>query len=287
MPLPLSVNRRCTADSRFPANPRGTVSTCARKQNRCDSRRYVQVCMKFSRNLRWHPQDSVMTTNVLRDDQSQVTIGNVISAALFLCLSSILSYILGLGVEYTILLAGGRCWIQLTLVGLILQDVFEAQNPWLVILMTTVLLFLGAFEVVFQRSKLTCRGLYFIVLASLVCSLIIGILGVRFAVHVGQVSWWNPAQLIPILGMLIGNAVSGISVGIGYVLDRIVDNQDQIEMDFAFGASRFEAMQPILIEAVRLAVLPSINAMSVVGLISIPGSVIHHECARQNLIFVA
>lgn len=228
-----------------------------------------------------------MTTNVLRDDQSQVTIGNVISAALFLCLSSILSYILGLGVEYTILLAGGRCWIQLTLVGLILQDVFEAQNPWLVILMTTVLLFLGAFEVVFQRSKLTCRGLYFIVLASLVCSLIIGVLGVRFAVHVGQVSWWNPAQLIPILGMLIGNAVSGISVGIGYVLDRIVDNQDQIEMDFAFGASRFEAMQPILIEAVRLAVLPSINAMSVVGLISIPGSVVHHECAGQNLIHIA
>jgi len=42
-------------------------------------------------------------------------------------------------------------------------------------------------------------------------------------------------------------------------------------MYLAFGATRFEACRPIATEALRLALLPTINQMSVIGLISIPG----------------
>lgn len=204
--------------------------------------------------------------------QAALTLWNVLFAAAFVVLASFLSHLLGLGIEGTILVAGARCWIQLTLVGYILADVFESRNPWLVALMTVTLIMLGTFEAVFQRSKRSYKGIYFVVLTSLSASLVIALLGVRFAINtMPGTEWWNPVQLIPITGMLIGNAVSGVAVGVEYVLGQVVDNQDKIEMHLAFGASRFEAMQPILIEAVKLAVIPSVNAMSVVGLISIPG----------------
>lgn len=207
-------------------------------------------------------------TDVHKDDLS---FWNVTLAASFLVLSSFLSYYLNLGIENTILIAGARCWIQLTLVGYILSDVFESRNPWLVALLTCVLTLLGTSEAVFSRSKKSYDGIFLIVLVSMSCSLVVALLGARFVINQDQEIWWEPVRLIPILGMLIGNAVSGVSVGVGYVLNQVVDNQDKIEMYLSFGASRYEAMQPLLIEAVRLAVIPSINSMSVVGLISIPG----------------
>lgn len=205
-------------------------------------------------------------------DSATLTIWNVLFAAAFVVLASVLSFALGLGIESTILVAGSRCWIQLTLVGFILNDVFESRNPWLVAFMTIILTLLGTFEAVFQRSKKTYKGIYPVVLSSLFASLVVALLGVRFAISKRPgTSWWDPVQLIPITGMLIGNAVSGVAVGVGFVLNQVIDNQDKIEMYLAFGASRFEAMQPILIEAVRTAVVPSVTSMSVVGLISIPG----------------
>jgi hypothetical protein len=50
------------------------------------------------------------------------------------------------------------------------------------------------------------------------------------------------------------------------------ENRGNIEVYLAFGASRFEACRPIAVEALRLALLPTINQMSVIGLISIPGT---------------
>lgn len=43
------------------------------------------------------------------------------------------------------------------------------------------------------------------------------------------------------------------------------ENRDKIEMYLAFGASRFEACRPIAVEGLRLALLPTINQMSVIG----------------------
>lgn len=43
------------------------------------------------------------------------------------------------------------------------------------------------------------------------------------------------------------------------------ENRDKVETYLAFGASRFEACKPIATEALRLALLPTINQMSVIG----------------------
>lgn len=49
------------------------------------------------------------------------------------------------------------------------------------------------------------------------------------------------------------------------------DNKDKVETYLALGASRFEACRPIATEALKVALTPTVNQMSVIGLISIPG----------------
>lgn len=49
------------------------------------------------------------------------------------------------------------------------------------------------------------------------------------------------------------------------------DSKDKVEMALSYGATRWEAGRPVMIEAIRLAMLPTINQMSVIGLIAIPG----------------
>ncbi len=213
-------------------------------------------------------------TYQMAEDSRPLTYWNVAVAAAFLVASSILSLILGLQLEKSILIAGIRCFIQLTIMGFILRDVFEARNPWLVLAMTLTLTLLGTFEVnhlqfqrvsidpqaVYNKAKKRFDGMFAIVLTSMLSIFIISVLGSKFALKKTH-DFWEPSTLIPIIGMLIGNAISGISVGLGFVLDQITVNTDKIELYLAFGATRWEAAAPVLVEAVRLALLPTINQM--------------------------
>lgn len=96
-----------------------------------------------------------------------------------------------------------------------------------------------------------------------------GIIGARFAMR--QNPFWIPEIFIPTMGMLLGNAMSGMAVALSSCLSSVGSRKEQIETYLAFGASRWEAGQSIAIEAVRLSMLPTINQMSVIGLIAIPG----------------
>nr|XP_018265880.1 uncharacterized protein I303_02256 [Kwoniella dejecticola CBS 10117]OBR88038.1 hypothetical protein I303_02256 [Kwoniella dejecticola CBS 10117] len=86
-----------------------------------------------------------------------------------------------------------------------------------------------------------------------------------------QSPFWQPDQYIPILGMILGNAISSIGIALNSVHKEFSENRDKIETYLAFGASRFEACKPVGKEALKLALLPVTNQLSVIGLISIPG----------------
>jgi ABC-type iron transport system FetAB permease component len=69
----------------------------------------------------------------------------------------------------------------------------------------------------------------------------------------------------------LGNTISGISVGLGVVIDELSAGANRVEKLLALGATRWEATRAPVRRAVRLAMTPLLNQMSVVGLVSIPG----------------
>lgn len=83
--------------------------------------------------------------------------------------------------------------------------------------------------------------------------------------------FWKPNQYIPIVGMLAGATVAGIVVALTLVLREVHENRDKIETYLACGASRWEACKPLAQQALLVALAPTVNQMSVIGIIAIPG----------------
>lgn len=77
---------------------------------------------------------------------SQLSWGNVGLAFSFILLDGFISTTFGLGVGSSLITAAVRCIVQLSVVALILQKVFETNNPWAVAGMACLLNFMGTAE---------------------------------------------------------------------------------------------------------------------------------------------
>jgi len=74
---------------------------------------------------------------------------------------------------------------------------------------------------------------------------------------------------VPILGMILGNAISAIGVGTNTVQKEFAENKDKIETYLAMGATRFEACKPVAVDALKLALLPTVNQLRLVHVLSV------------------
>ncbi|MED6335091.1 MAG: ABC transporter permease, partial [Planctomycetota bacterium] len=82
---------------------------------------------------------------------------------------------------------------------------------------------------------------------------------------------WEPRYLIPFLGMVLGNGLTGISLGLERCLRELDEGRVRVECLLALGATRWEASRVVAGEAVRAGMVPILNSMTVVGLVTIPG----------------
>jgi putative ABC transport system permease protein len=83
--------------------------------------------------------------------------------------------------------------------------------------------------------------------------------------------WYLPQYAIPLLGMILGNTLNGISLGLDRFGEELVGKRDQVEALLALGATRWEAARASVGRAVRTGMIPTLNTMMVVGLVSLPG----------------
>lgn len=79
------------------------------------------------------------------------------------------------------------------------------------------------------------------------------------------------AHLIPLLGMVLGNGLTGISLCLDEMTRHLDLERGRVETELALGATRWEAARGPVREAVRRGMIPVINSMMVVGIVSLPG----------------
>ncbi|KZV62390.1 hypothetical protein PENSPDRAFT_758736 [Peniophora sp. CONT] len=207
----------------------------------------------------------------LADPSPELQWLNVAIGLLFVAFNAALSHFLELGVGQCLITASARCIVQLTLVSHLLERAFRSHDPMTTVGIIAVLNVLAALETTVNKCKRRYDGMFIVVLASMLLSTVpMSYVGVRFAMGVDPLS--KPAKYIPIVGMLCGNTISKLQVSLAYVLEELSVNRDKTEAYLGFGASRLEACKPIAKAALRLALAPSINQMSVLGIISIPGT---------------
>ena len=190
-------------------------------------------------------------------------------ATLLIIAAGVVSLVLRLGVERRLAVAGLRTVIQLGLLGLILERVFALENPLLVVGLLLLMTVFAAREAVTRASR-RYRGILADAWLTMAAScFLVG--GIVTQVVVGVKPWYDPQYVIPLLGMILGNSLTGISLCLDRFMDHLETRSAEVELRIAFGATRREALAAPLRDGVRTGMIPIINSMAAAGIVSLPG----------------
>ena len=193
---------------------------------------------------------------------------------LFLCLGLIgiaivLSLWRKLHLEKQLAYGAFRSLMQLIAIGYILDIVFAIDN-WLVVLGILGVMITIASIVTRNRIDQKLKGLLPTVILSLVASSAFT-LGYIILLIVQPAKWYEPQYIIPLAGMLFGNAMNGASLAGERLLNSINQNRLEIETHLSLGATGKQAIAGYQREAIRTGLIPTLNNMVVIGLVSLPG----------------
>lgn len=202
------------------------------------------------------------TTGVIQLDAWHLAI-----AALLIVVCGAVSVALSLGLEQQLAIASVRTVVQLLLIGYVLTWVFDhaVALPLVILIMIGVASHAAIGRCGRVYPGILQRSFASLILSSLITTIIVT--GLIINVH----PWYRPQYVIPLLGMILGNSLTGISLSLDYLLDALAERRAEVEMELAQGASSWEAARGPIGAAVRRGMIPNINAMLVVGIVSLPG----------------
>jgi putative ABC transport system permease protein len=192
-------------------------------------------------------------------------------AALLLVINGAISFAFGLRLETSLAIAAVRMAVQLGAVGFVLKFVFAQSSPWWTLLIALVMVLVAGYELV-QRQERRFAGWWAYGLGNMTL-LMVGGLATLYAVAVvvGPAPWYAPRYVLPILGMVLGNTLTSVSLALQTLTEGAERERAAIEARIALGATRLEAFSSVLRRAIRTAITPLLNTMSVAGIVTLPG----------------
>lgn len=201
----------------------------------------------------------------------EIGFGELALASILVVLNGLLSLVLRLRLEQQLAIATIRMIVQLLLVGLVLKTLFALVSPlWTGAAAVAMVLFAGREISARQDRRLT--GLWSYGLGT-GCMLIAATLITVFALttQFNPEPWYHPRYALPILGMVLGNTMTGISLGLHALTTGAARERNAIEAQLALGETRTVAFRPVTQLALKTALMPIINSMAATGLVSLPG----------------
>lgn len=190
-------------------------------------------------------------------------------AGTLLAVNAVVSLKLRLGLAKQIFWSSLRMTTQLAILGLVLKQIFDLSAPLPVMLLAvamTVIAGVSAVRRIDYRHPTVFPSAIFAVWASSWFVTAITVL-----IIVRPQPWYSPQVLIPLLGMVLGNSLTGISLGLDRFLSQLLDKREEVEMLLTLGATRAEGCRDLFSESTRTAMIPILNTMTVAGIVSIPG----------------
>lgn len=199
-----------------------------------------------------------------------LSILNLAIAYVFVLVLLVIFKARGIRREKMILIATTRMTIQLTIMGYILLYVFKNPSWWL----TTIMLIIMVSFAIYNALKRVKYEMNTELKRLVAISMLVGYLvtALVFMLLVLQVKpWFNPQYFIPISGMIIGNSMTGIALGANRLCANMQDHREQIENSLMLGATPKVASHWEVNDAFDSAILPTMNNMMTMGIVSLPG----------------
>lgn len=192
-------------------------------------------------------------------------------AALLIILLALITLRMRLQIGRQLLIAALRTALQLSLIGFVLKAIFDHVHLGVLILIGLIMLAVAGREVM-GRQKRRFRGWwgFGVGTASMfISSFSLTLFALAVVIHVTP--WYRPQYAIPLLGMLLGNTMNGIALGLDRLTQTSWEQRAIIEARLMLGQDWSEAIGDIRKESIRSGLIPIINSMSIAGLVSLPG----------------
>lgn len=176
----------------------------------------------------------------------------------------------GIRREKEIIVSSLRMTIQLILTGYVLVYIFDNPSPILTVAIVAIMECFAVYTV-FQKFKgKLSRKLKLIIAFSmgtgtLSCLLYFLLIVIRIF------PWYNPQYFIPIAGMLVGNSMTGISLGVKSLIEGMTTRRNLVEEAMILGATPQKATREIINNTFDAAIMPTINSMLGMGIVFLPG----------------
>ncbi|MBP3945767.1 ABC transporter permease [Psychrobacter sp. K31L] len=203
------------------------------------------------------------------DMQIFLTYGDIALASSLIIIVLILSWRLRLTLTKTLLTAAVRTIVQLSFIGLILAWIF-AREQWYEVLLILTIMTLIAGGAAKNRVKRSYKGLFIDTLLAVSLSAVL-VTSIAIFVILRVQPWYTPQFVIPILGLILGNSLTAISLTSNQLIEAFHEQQGRIEMMLSLSARPFEAVHEQIRAAIINGMTPTLNSMLVVGIVSLPG----------------
>ena len=199
---------------------------------------------------------------------------------LILVIPIVIFYYYKTGLVKPTLIAVARMTVQLYLVGLYLEYIFELNSHWLNLLWVVLMIVIASYTSI-NRTRLNQK--LFIVPILLAMLISVFAVDIYFLGVVLKLDYLFDARyFIPITGMLIGNSMSTNIVAFNSYFKDLDKNKNQYRFALANGGTKNEALKYFIKEALIKSLTPTIATTSVVGLISLPGMMTGQILGGQN-----
>jgi putative ABC transport system permease protein len=190
-------------------------------------------------------------------------------ATSLILVAGLVSLLLRLKMERKVAIAAVRMVVQLLLVGYVLEWVFAIDSAPVLLGVLLVMIAAAARAAVRRSSRGYPGGG-----PQAMLTLLITGFATTFTVTdviIGVEPWYRPQYVVPLLGMVLGNSLTGISLCLDTLLESLSEDGEHVELELSLGATRWEAAHGPLAAAVRRGMIPILNAMLVAGVVSLPG----------------
>ncbi|MEB7806802.1 iron export ABC transporter permease subunit FetB [Mammaliicoccus fleurettii] len=194
-----------------------------------------------------------------------MSITSIILMFIFIIIPIVLSKSFNLGLEKDTTVAAIRSFVQLLIVGYILQFIFDQDSYIFIVLM--VILIIGAATQNARKKGLEIPGITWKLLLAFISIEIItqGIL-IGFNITPATAQY-----IIPISGMIIGNSMVLSILFLNRFMSEIKQNDNIIELILCLGGTPKQAIHKQLITSIQSSVIPTIEQQKTIGLVQLPG----------------
>jgi putative ABC transport system permease protein len=198
----------------------------------------------------------------------EISLGEVAASLALVAIAIAVSFWRGSGLESEIAVAVIRSFIQLTAIGYVIQAIFDEDTLLLVVALIVVMVVFGAFTARRRASRVPDAFVPLLIALGVAGAATLGLV-VALGIFEPE-----PRYLVPVGGMVVGNAMTAAAVALNRLGDEIADNSPRIEATLALGATSTEAAAPIVKRSLRSGMIALVDSTKTTGLIFFPGTMV-------------